>query len=129
MVFSAQNVLAEFEQPHLDTEGVQGIVHKLGGRIDVASQQSRVQSILSMLRRRGVLRVAMPAEDVPLLNLRVNFLGVVDFDKRELSFDASLYDSRLMTFTLTGDMAVRLYWGENANFLLTAGGHEDDFAI
>ena len=29
----------------------------------------------------------------------------------QLSFDASLFDSRLLTFTLTGDMAVRLYWG------------------
>jgi hypothetical protein len=28
----------------------------------------------------------------------------------------------LLTFTLTGDMAVRVYWGQNANFLLTVGG-------
>lgn len=70
----------------------------------------------------GVLRMALPAEDVAVLNLQVNFLGVVDFEKKQISFDASLYDSRLLTFTLTGDMAVRLYWGENANFLLSVGG-------
>ena len=70
----------------------------------------------------GVLRVALPADDVAILNLQVNFLGVVDFDKRQLSFDASLFDSHLLTFTLTGDMAVRLYWGDNANFLLSVGG-------
>jgi hypothetical protein len=70
----------------------------------------------------GVLRMALPAEDVAILNLQVNFLGVVDFEKKELTFDASLFDSRVLTFTLTGDMAVRLYWGDNANFLLTVGG-------
>jgi hypothetical protein len=70
----------------------------------------------------GVLRVSLPAEEVPILNLQVNFLGVVDFDKGQLSFDASLIDSHLLTFTLTGDMALRLYWSEDANFLLTVGG-------
>ena len=70
----------------------------------------------------GVLRVALPGDDVAILNLQVNFLGVVDFDKKQLSFDASLFNSRLLTFTLTGDMAVRVYWGDNANFLLSAGG-------
>jgi hypothetical protein len=56
----------------------------------------------------GVLRVALPADDVALLNLQVNFLGVIDFGKGQISFDASLYDSHLLTFTLTGDMAVRV---------------------
>jgi hypothetical protein len=70
----------------------------------------------------GVLRLALPAEDVAVLNLQVNFLGVVDFDTGQLSFDASLFDSHLLTFTLTGDLAVRVYWKENANFLLTVGG-------
>ena len=70
----------------------------------------------------GVLRIAAPAKDVPVLDMQVNFLGVIDFERNELTFDATLYDSRLLSFTLTGDMAVRLYWGESANFLLSAGG-------
>ncbi|MGL4967680.1 MAG: DUF6603 domain-containing protein [Inquilinus sp.] len=76
----------------------------------------------------GVLRLAMPAEDVAILNLQVNFAGFVDFERRELSFDASLFDSRVLTFTLTGDMAVRIYWGDNANFLLTVGGFHPAFS-
>ncbi len=70
----------------------------------------------------GLLRMTLPAEEAPLLALQVAFLGVVDFDKGQLSFDASLFDSHLMTFPLSGDMAVRAYWGENANLLLTVGG-------
>ena len=70
----------------------------------------------------GVLRMALPSEDTAILHIQVSFAGSVDFDKGQLSFDASLYDSRVLNFTLTGDMAVRLYWKENANFLLTVGG-------
>jgi hypothetical protein len=78
----------------------------------------------------GVLRLAAPpaVEDVPVLELQVNFLGVVDFLRGELSIDATLYNSRLLTFTLTGDMAARLYlWGENANLLLTVGGFHPSY--
>src|SRR5262249_47326518 len=78
----------------------------------------------------GVLRLAIPpaVEDVPVFELQVNFLGGVDFMRGELSFDATLYNSRLLTFTLTGDMAARLYlWGENANLLLTVGGFHPSY--
>jgi hypothetical protein len=70
----------------------------------------------------GILRIALPVEDAPILDLRVNFLGIVDFEKGQLSFDASLYDSHVLSLPLTGDMAVRFFWGENANLLLTVGG-------
>jgi len=75
----------------------------------------------------GILRLVLPAKEAAILNLQVNFLGVVDFERKEISFDASLFDSRLLAFTLTGDMALRIYWGENANFLLTVGGFHPDY--
>ncbi len=70
----------------------------------------------------GVLRAALPAEDAAILRLQVNFFGTVDFESGQLEFDATLYDSRVLNFTLTGDMAVRFYWKANANLLLTVGG-------
>ena len=70
----------------------------------------------------GILRIALPVEDDPILKLQVNFVGIVDFEKGQLSFDASLYDSHVLTFPLTGDMAVRYFWGEDSNLLLTVGG-------
>ena len=70
----------------------------------------------------GVLRAILPDERAAILRLQVNFLGVIDFEQEQLSFDASLFDSKLLGFTLTGDMAIRLNWGANANFLLTVGG-------
>jgi hypothetical protein len=38
------------------------------------------------------------------------------------SIDASLHDSRIVDFTLTGDMAFRLNWGSNPNFVFSVGG-------
>lgn len=70
----------------------------------------------------GVLHMALPADELPLLHLQGSFGGGVDFESGELWFDGSLFDSRMGTFTLTGDMAVRAHWKENANFLLTVGG-------
>lgn len=75
----------------------------------------------------GVLKTVLPREELPLLRLQVNFLGAIDFEKGMLSFDATLYDSRLLTFTLTGDMAVRLNWGSNPGFILSVGGFHPAF--
>ncbi len=70
----------------------------------------------------GVVRGILPDERTTILRLQVNFLGVIDFEKEQFSFGASLFDSKLLAFTLTGDMARRLYWGADANFLQTVGG-------
>ena len=75
----------------------------------------------------GVIRALMPEEDAPLLRIQINFLGVIDFDNKYISFDASLYDSNLLVFTLTGDMAFRLSWGDNPFFLLSVGGFNPAF--
>ena len=74
-----------------------------------------------------MLRITLPVEEAPLLKLQVNFLGIVDFEKKQLSFDASLYDSHVLFMTLTGDMAVRVYWGDDANFLLSVGGFHPSY--
>jgi hypothetical protein len=70
----------------------------------------------------GVLRAVLPDESAAILRVQVNFLGEINFERRQLKFDASLFDSKLLAFTLTGDMAIRLDWGADANFLLTVGG-------
>lgn len=70
----------------------------------------------------GILTLALPDPTINILEINVAFVGTVDFEKKQLTFDASLFDSRVLTFTLTGDMAVRIFWGDKANFLLTVGG-------
>jgi hypothetical protein len=75
----------------------------------------------------GVIKAFLPTEDEALLKIQVNFLGVLDFENKYISFDASLYDSRLLVFTLTGDMAFRLSWGDNPVFILSIGGFHPAF--
>ncbi|MFK8008018.1 MAG: DUF6603 domain-containing protein [Saprospiraceae bacterium] len=70
----------------------------------------------------GVLRTLIPKRDSKLISVQVNFLGVIDFQKKSISFDASLFASRLTKFTMSGDMAFRLTWGKNPNFLFSIGG-------
>ncbi|GAB3945961.1 hypothetical protein GCM10028805_15900 [Spirosoma harenae] len=76
----------------------------------------------------GVLRMNLPEERTPIVKIQVNFLGYVDFDKGQISFDASLINSRILTFTLTGDMVLRLYWKENPNFLVSIGGFHPSYS-
>jgi hypothetical protein len=75
----------------------------------------------------GVLRLSLPPESEPVLKLQVNFLGVVDFENKYISFDASLFDSTLLIFTLTGDMALRINWGPQPLFIMAAGGFHPSF--
>lgn len=75
----------------------------------------------------GVVKSILPDEDAALLKLQVNFLGTIDFEQKFLTFDASLFDSRLLNWTLAGDMAIRMKWGDNPAFLLTVGGFHPDF--
>jgi hypothetical protein len=70
----------------------------------------------------GVLKAMLPEEEAAILRLQVNFLGIIDFENKYISFDATLFDSRLLIYTLTGDMAFRLSWGEQPMFILSVGG-------
>jgi hypothetical protein len=75
----------------------------------------------------GVLKIALPADDTTLIQIQVNFVGTLDFDKGMLTFDASLYDSRVLFITLEGDMAVRFKWSDPAGFLVSIGGFHPSY--
>ncbi len=63
-------------------------------------------------------------EEVPFPPIQVNLdvVGIIDIPGKSLSLDASLYDSRIMQWTMSGDMALRSSWGEQSRFLLSIGG-------
>lgn len=75
----------------------------------------------------GVIKALLPSKENAIVKIQVNFLGIIDFTNKYLSFDASLYDSQILTFGLFGDMALRLYWGDKPNFLLSVGGFHPKF--
>ncbi|MDN3203126.1 DUF6603 domain-containing protein [Algoriphagus sediminis] len=75
----------------------------------------------------GVLRVILPDENAALIKIQVAFLGMIDFEKGMLSFDASLFDSKVLTFGLEGDMVLRIGWGAKPDFVLSVGGFHPRF--
>lgn len=74
----------------------------------------------------GVLKVVLPNDKEPLLKLQVNFLGIIDFENKLISFDAFHYDSRILTFTITGQMALRIDF-RNDVFIISSGGFHPAF--
>lgn len=77
----------------------------------------------------GVIRALLPDENTPLLQLQVNFSGTISFAEKFITFDASLFDSKLLSMTLSGNMAFRLRYGDNPTFVLSVGGFHPDFPV
>jgi hypothetical protein len=75
----------------------------------------------------GVLRMALPADDVAILVLQVNFAGALEFDKQRFYFFASLFDSHVLFITLAGEMGVLFAYGDQANFVVSVGGFHPQF--
>ncbi len=75
----------------------------------------------------GRLQVLLPNQTHPLVQIRMDALGVLDVSAETVALDATLYDSRILQFTLTGDMALRAGWGRQPQFVLAIGGFHPRF--
>ncbi|MCI0688951.1 MAG: hypothetical protein L0Y54_17230 [Sporichthyaceae bacterium] len=74
----------------------------------------------------GVLRAALPDPKEAVLDLKVAFLGTIDIGAQLLTFDAAIYDSFIgredFKLELEGDIAVRLSWSDQPDFVTSVGG-------
>jgi hypothetical protein len=75
----------------------------------------------------GRLHAALPDAGHALIRVRMDAIGVIDFNQGDVALDATLYDSRILEFVLTGDMALRANWGQQPNFVLAVGGFNPRF--
>ncbi|MGV3504084.1 MAG: DUF6603 domain-containing protein [Adhaeribacter sp.] len=79
----------------------------------------------------GVLRAEVikkfRGKEFKALQLQVNFLAAIDFDKQFIRLDAALYQSKLLGLALEGEMALRLKYGANPDFAFTIGGFHPRF--
>ncbi|MFI6743496.1 DUF6603 domain-containing protein [Nonomuraea sp. NPDC050451] len=75
----------------------------------------------------GVLKVALPTPDKPLIKLQVTFAGAIEFDRKRLYFFASLFDSRILFLTINGEMGLLVAWGEEPEFVVSVGGFHPAF--
>jgi hypothetical protein len=75
----------------------------------------------------GLIDAGLPTEDEALIELHIEVLGIINFGTKTLSIDGSLYDSNVLIYALAGDLALRLSWGSNPNFLYSLGGFNPNF--
>ncbi len=76
----------------------------------------------------GQLFALLPDENNDLIRLKMDALGILDFDEQTASLDARLFDSRLSkVFVISGDMAMRMKWGDQPSFALAVGGFHPAF--
>jgi hypothetical protein len=75
----------------------------------------------------GILRLALPADEIAILVMQVNFAGAFEVDKQRLYFFASLFDSHVLFITIDGGMGVLFSYGDDANFVVSIGGFHPSF--
>ena len=77
----------------------------------------------------GSVGTALPTKEAAILVLRVDFVGVIDFDRGSVAFDATLAASRLLDWPLSGEMALRTGWGPGAGLVAAVGGLHPQFPV
>jgi hypothetical protein len=75
----------------------------------------------------GLIGAGLPTVDAALIELHIDVLGLLDFGAKTLSIDGSLFDSRVLLYSLAGDLALRLSWGDDPNFVFALGGFNPHF--
>lgn len=75
----------------------------------------------------GRVHVGLPHEEIGIVVLNMDVFGAVDFGAKIAGAAASLYDSRVLAYTLTGDMAMKTGWGDDPTFVLSVGGFNPRF--
>lgn len=70
----------------------------------------------------GSISAKLPTADAAVIDINLDILGILDFGQKLFSLDASLRDSRIAIFAISGDMAMRLSWGDPPSFALSIGG-------
>ena len=76
----------------------------------------------------GQLSALLPDPQNELVRLQMDAIGIIDFKQKTASLDARLYDSRLARqFAISGDMAMRMRWGQQPSFALAVGGFHPAF--
>jgi hypothetical protein len=75
----------------------------------------------------GQIRVILPDEDAGVVKVKLDVVGIIEFEKKQVSLDASIFDSTIAGLSLSGDMAMRLDMGEHPNFALSMGGLHPEY--
>lgn len=75
----------------------------------------------------GSLGLNLPTKDAAIVAINITFFGEIDFAAGTISFDATLVNSRVLTFAIGGDAAIRTGWGPRIEHVVSFGGLHPQF--
>lgn len=75
----------------------------------------------------GEVESVLPSPSAPLIELHMGVVGYIDPAEGIFWVTASIYDSRLVQYALSGDMAMYVSVGDRPYFLLSVGGYHPDW--
>ncbi len=75
----------------------------------------------------GTIDAAFPRRQAALIDLHLDVLGELDVGRKRLAIDGRLRDSKVASFSIEGEMAMRVGWGQEPSFALSIGGFHPDF--
>ncbi|MEB2777396.1 DUF6603 domain-containing protein [Algoriphagus sp. D3-2-R+10] len=82
-------------------------------------------TIIGVLK--ALVQKKVKGKEITALNLQCNFLGIFDFEKQFIRLDAVLFNSTLCGLKLDGDLALRIRYNSNPDFVLSVGGFHPNF--
>jgi hypothetical protein len=95
------------------------------GKIGVVLELGRELRLLLL----GNLTAALPVRDAAVVVLNLDFIGTIDFSTGAVAFDATLSNSRILSWPISGEAAVRTGWGASAGLVASIGGLHPQFPI
>ena len=70
----------------------------------------------------GGLDCSIPTKKAALVVLKLSFIGEIDTGKGTISFDATLKGSRILSWPVSGEMALRTGWAKRLDHVASFGG-------
>jgi hypothetical protein len=75
----------------------------------------------------GLVDVALPDADAPLIQLHIDILGELDFGTKTLELEGDMYDSSVLIYSMAGSLYFSVCWGSDPNFVYSVGGFNPHF--
>lgn len=77
----------------------------------------------------GQIRIALPLPVFPIVDLRADLFGLLDFDAGVIEILISLNDSRLAGFSIGGDILILVRYKDDPVFVFSAGGFNKRYQV
>jgi hypothetical protein len=75
----------------------------------------------------GLVDVALPDADAPLIQIHIDILGELDFGTKTLELEGDMYDSSVLIYSMAGSLYFSVSWGSDPNFVYSVGGFNPHF--